>query len=164
MSDGVPIQVQRGGAAAAEADPAREVVFLRQIHIIQQLKSGVDILMIHRFIKHLDNVAVLRCFVTDGDADHGFFLCGLRRRGQQGQSERQREQNDPWLVSDSLFSCDAPAGVRFPGGACVLLSCFCSIFYIDRRQLVNRSKAGEREKKGKKIQAAGGCLYFYLMI
>lgn len=160
MSDGVPIQVQRGGAAAAEADPAREVVFLRQIHIIQQLKS----LMIHRFIKRLDNVAVLRCFVTDGDADHGFFLCGLRRRGQQGQSERQREQNDPWLVFHSLSSRDAPAGMRFPGGVCVLLSCFCSIFYIDRRQLINRSKAGEREKKGKKIQAAGGCLYFYLII
>ena len=123
-----------------------------------------DILMIHRFIKRLDNVAVLRCFVTDGDADHGFFLCGLRRRGQQGQSERQREQNDPWLVSDSLFSCDAPAGMRFLGGVCVLLSCFCSIFYIDRRQLVNRPKVGEREKKGKKIQAAGGCLYFYLII
>ena len=118
--------------------------------------------MIHRFIKRLDNVAVLRCFVTDGDADHVFFLCGLRRSGQQGQSERQREQNDPWLVSDSLFSCDAPAGVRFPGGACVLLSCFCSLFYIDRRQLINRPKVGEREKKGKKYRQPGDACIFTL--
>ena len=99
VGDGVPIQIQRGGALASEADPPRKVVFLRQIHVVQQLKNGVDVLIIHR-LKRLDNIAVLRRHVADGNADHAgrtlaalaAFALGESRRWQQRQAERQCQQ------------------------------------------------------------------------